>query len=119
MLMTHLYEYFGILLGCTQYGNPGYPAYGGDLSMYSVHKYMALDQYDFGFFVQQVALSAASFGVAQADLEVVGAALGELFGHKCSPASHLLPSEADTLQAICVTVSSESGVVRWWEMLTR
>ncbi|KAK1074950.1 hypothetical protein LTR74_000794 [Friedmanniomyces endolithicus] len=82
MLMTHLYEYFGILLGCTQYGNPGYPAYGGDLSMYSVHKYMALDPYDFGFFVQQVALSAASFGVAQADLEVVGAALGELFGHK-------------------------------------
>ncbi|KAK0354863.1 hypothetical protein LTR91_022254 [Friedmanniomyces endolithicus] len=103
MLMTHLYEYFGILLGCTQYGNPGYPAYGGDLSMYSVHKYMALDPYDFGFFVQQVALSAASFGVAQADLEVVGGALGELFGHKCSPASHLLPSEADTLQAICIT----------------
>ncbi|TKA43178.1 hypothetical protein B0A54_06127 [Friedmanniomyces endolithicus] len=66
--MTHLYEYFGILLGCSQYGNPGYPAYGGDLSMYSVHKYMALDSYDFGFFVQQVALSAASFGVAQADL---------------------------------------------------
>ncbi|TKA83237.1 hypothetical protein B0A55_02956 [Friedmanniomyces simplex] len=102
-LLTHLYEYFGILLGCSQYGKPGYPAYAGDISMYSVHKYMALDPYDFGYFVQQVALSAASFGVAEADLEYVGGALGNLFGHRCSAATSIAPGEAATLQVICIT----------------
>lgn len=33
-LLTHLYEYFGALLGCTAYGMEGFPAYGGDKSMY-------------------------------------------------------------------------------------
>ena len=38
MLLTHLYEYFGVLLGCTQVGKSGFPPYGGDPSMYDVHK---------------------------------------------------------------------------------
>ena len=39
MLLTHLYEYFGILLGCSQVGiSAAFPAYGGDSSMYEVHK---------------------------------------------------------------------------------
>ena len=38
--MTHLYEYFGLLLGCSQIGMPGYPAYSGATNMYEVHKYV-------------------------------------------------------------------------------
>lgn len=38
MLLTHLYEYFGVLLSCTMIGQPGYPAYAGDDSQYEVHK---------------------------------------------------------------------------------
>ena len=37
-LLTHLYEFFGLLLGCTKVGSKDFPAYGGDPSMYNVHK---------------------------------------------------------------------------------
>ena len=37
-LLTHLYEYFGLLLGCSEVGMSGYPAYSGQTSMYKVHK---------------------------------------------------------------------------------
>lgn len=40
MLLTHLYEYFGVLLGCTMIGQPDYPAYAGEGSQYEVHKYV-------------------------------------------------------------------------------
>lgn len=36
-LITHLYEFFGALLGCTMQGGD-FPAYDGEASMYSVHK---------------------------------------------------------------------------------
>lgn len=108
--MTHLYQYFGILLGCSQYGMTGYPSYDGAISMYKVHKFMALDPYDFGYFVQQVALSAASFGVAPADLQYVGDALGDMFGHRCSPLTHFVPTAIDALQSICITVSRADEV---------
>jgi len=37
-LLTHLYQYFGVLLGCSQYGMGAFPKYMGDNSMYQVHK---------------------------------------------------------------------------------
>ena len=37
-LLAHLYQFFGVLLGCSQYGHMGFPAYGGEASMYEVHK---------------------------------------------------------------------------------
>ncbi|KAK3117698.1 hypothetical protein LTR53_000627 [Teratosphaeriaceae sp. CCFEE 6253] len=102
-LITHLYAYFGILLGCSKYSQPGFPAYNGAISMYKVHKFMALDPYDFGFFVQQVALSAASYGVALADLEIVGDQLYEAFGYRCSALNTFVPESQPALQSICIT----------------
>ena len=40
MLLTHLYEFFGTLLGCSHVGMAGFDAYAGDASMYEVHKYV-------------------------------------------------------------------------------
>lgn len=37
-LLTHLYSYFGLLLGCSDVAKPGFSAYKGDKSMYEVHK---------------------------------------------------------------------------------
>ena len=39
ILLTHLYEFFGVLLGCSMQGGADYPAYAGEASMYEVHKY--------------------------------------------------------------------------------
>jgi len=100
-LLTHLYEYFGVLLGCSLQGGADYPAYAGSGSMYNTHKFMDLSYAEVGWFIQQVATSAASFGVAQADLTVVGNALGSLFDFRCAPATVVVPSQGAQLQSIC------------------
>ncbi|KAH6684662.1 hypothetical protein B0J14DRAFT_498425 [Halenospora varia] len=102
MLLTHLYEYFGALLGCTKMGNPAFPNYDGDSSMYRVHKFMDLSAAEVGYFIEQVAMSAASFGVATSDLMVVGTALNSLFGYRCAPETVVIPSQSAQLQAICI-----------------
>jgi hypothetical protein len=84
---------------------PGYAAYNGDPSMFQVHKFMRLDPSQLGYFIQQVALAGASFGVAQADLEAVGAALNQLFGLRCAPPVEIVKSQGAQLQAICVAES--------------
>ncbi|KAK6211360.1 hypothetical protein QIS74_10624 [Colletotrichum tabaci] len=101
-LLTHLYQFFGALLGCSQYGMTGFPRYAGFASMYEVHKFMDLDENELGYFIQQVALAGASFGVAQNDLEAVGMALNQLFGLRCSPATTAIPEQGPQLQAICI-----------------
>ena len=55
-----------------------------------------------GFFITQVANSAAFFGVAKDDLTVVGNALNSLFGMRCSAPTTVVPSQGPTLQAICI-----------------
>ena len=115
MLLTHLYSYFGVLLGCSMVGKDSYPAYAGDKSMYDVHKYMGLGAAEVGYFIEQVGLAAASFGVADADVTAVGMALNSLFGYKCAAAATVVPSQGDALQAICIevclTISSFQGMI--------
>jgi len=100
-LLTHLYEYFGVLLGCTKQGNSDFPAYNGLASQGSVHKFMNLNSAQIGYFITQVGLSAQSFGVATDDVMIVGKALGDLFGYRCAPPTVVVPSQGAELQAIC------------------
>jgi len=101
ILLTHLYSYFGGLLGCTMMGTD-FPVYDGTSSMYEVHKFMDLSSAEVGYFISQVAASAASFGVATDDLTVVGTALNTLFNRDCSPPTVVIPSQPAALQAICI-----------------
>lgn len=84
------------------YSMPGFPAYGGDASMYEVHKFMDLDPSEMGYFIQQVALSAQSFGVADSDVEGVGMALNSLFNVRCAPPTEAIPGDGKQLQSICI-----------------
>lgn len=63
---------------------------------------MALNPYQVGYFIAQVGLSAASFGVSNEDVTAVGTALIELFDHRCAPPETIIPSQGDALQAVCV-----------------
>ncbi|KAI0137462.1 hypothetical protein BJ170DRAFT_62405 [Xylariales sp. AK1849] len=101
-LLTHLYQFFGSLLGCSMQGMAGFDAYTADASMYDVHKFMDLNPYELGYFIEQVALSAASFGVAEADLTAVGMALNSLFGYRCAPPATAIVAQGPQLQAICI-----------------
>lgn len=63
---------------------------------------MALNTAEVTYFITQVGLSAASFGVATADIQAVGTALGGLFNVKCGPETVVIPSQPAALQSICI-----------------
>jgi len=63
--------------------------------------FMALSSAQIGYFVTQVGLSAASFGVAQSDIAIVGTALEKLFGYRCSPPTTVVAAQGAQLQSIC------------------
>lgn len=65
---------------------------------------MDLDAAEVGYFVQQVGLAAASFGVSNDDVTYVGGALMSLFGYRCSPATAVVGTDA-YLQSICIDKS--------------
>ncbi|KAI1324426.1 hypothetical protein F5Y16DRAFT_307634 [Xylariaceae sp. FL0255] len=101
-LLTHLYQFFGSLLGCSEQGMPGFDAYMGHPSMYEVHKFMDLDEAELGYFITQVGLAASSFGVADSDVQAVGTALNSTFGYRCSAPATVIKAQGPQLQAICI-----------------
>lgn len=68
---------------------------------------MALDPNEIGYFITQVGLSAASFGVAQSDINAIGTALFTTFGYKCSPPVTVVPSQGPQLESICVDATCQ------------
>ena len=105
----HLYTFFGVLLGCSDIGSPVLPSYTGETSMYEVHKFMALNNSEVGYFIEQVGLSAKSFGVSDKDVKAVGRGLEKVFGKRCAPPENVLGVQGEqkkmNLQAICIAVS--------------
>ncbi|KAL3488128.1 hypothetical protein BJX62DRAFT_240385 [Aspergillus germanicus] len=85
-LLTHIYQYFGHLLGCSRQGGPAFPNYQGRTSMYEVHRYMNLDITQMTFFITQVHDSAISLGIAPDDAAVLVDTLNTSFNTRCSPA---------------------------------
>lgn len=103
-LLTHLYGFFGTLLGCSAQGRNSstFPAYGGQASMYKVHKFMGLNNAETTYFINQVGLAAASFGVADSDVTKVGQALSGLFNVRCAAPATAIPAQGPQLQSICI-----------------
>jgi hypothetical protein len=63
---------------------------------------MDLSYAEVSYFIQQVGLSAASFGVASADVTAVGMALNKAFNYRCAPPMTIVPSQGMQLQSICI-----------------
>jgi hypothetical protein len=66
---------------------------------------MDLDAAQLGYFKQQVALSASSFGVSNDDVQIVGSALDKFFINRCSPATTVVPAQGPQLQSMCIASS--------------
>lgn len=104
-LLTHLYQFFGTLLGCSQQGMGNYKAYSGAKSMYDVHKFMDLSYAENTYFIQQVALAAQSFGVTDEDVMAVGKSLNMYFNVRCAAPVTLAPALGAQKQSICIDQS--------------
>lgn len=103
-LLTHLYQLFGSLLGCSQQASTldgAFPGYQGDASMYEVHKFMALNNAQVSYFNNMVGLAFLSFGGAPNEAAAVVAALNGLFGRACGDFYPLTQYTAPALQPVC------------------
>lgn len=80
----------------------GFDAYDGNPSMYKVHKFMNLGKPEMDYFIAQVAMAAASFGVAKDDITAVGKALGDTFNMRCSAPAEVIKGKGAQPQAICI-----------------
>lgn len=65
-------------------------------------RFMDLSYAEVTYFINQVALSAMSFGVAKEDLTAVGTALNGLFNVRCEPPMTVVPAQGAQLQSICI-----------------
>lgn len=105
-LVTHLYEFFGTLLGCSAQTSSGpFMTYEGVQSMSQVHRFMNLDETEMNYFIQQVGLSATSFGVSAEDATAVGNSLNKTFNYRCAPPTVLGPGFANVSQSTCLASS--------------
>lgn len=98
-LLTHLYQYFGALLGCS---GSSFPAYTGFGSQAAVHRFMDLSPAEVGYFIEQVGLAASSFGVATDDINAVAGQLNKIFNVRCAPPTIVIPAQGPQLQSICL-----------------
>lgn len=64
-------------------------------------RFMVLDPFEVGYFIEQVGLSAASFGVAKSDINAVASTLQKLFGHRCAPKTTVIKAHGPQFQSIC------------------
>ncbi|KAK6510588.1 hypothetical protein TWF506_009691 [Arthrobotrys conoides] len=104
-LFSHMYQYFGALLGCSFYGQDGFPAYQGSIRMYEIHKFMNLAPLQLGYFIQELSLAAVSLGVAEGDIVPVASMLNTTFGLACAPPVIVIPNAVPDLQAMCINTA--------------
>lgn len=72
--------------------------------MYEVHRYMDLDKYQMGFFIELCVSSMKSLGISATDAVLFGNTLTSFFDFRCSPPA-LVPNEPATdpeLQSVCI-----------------
>ncbi|EWC44248.1 hypothetical protein DRE_01074 [Drechslerella stenobrocha 248] len=104
-VFSHMYQFFGGLLGCSRYGQDGFASYQGNSKMYEAHKFMNLKPLQLGYFIQQVLLSTEALGFEPGDTQAFGSQLNNTFGRRCSPRQAVLPDTKPDLQAMCVDIS--------------
>ena len=81
VLLEHLYQFFGSLIGCNA---AGFPPYGGVASVFEVHRFMDIDKAENDFFIKQVGLAAVALGVSSADVTIITNLLDTTFNRRCS-----------------------------------
>lgn len=99
--LTHVYPYFGTVIGCSKIGDDGFPPYIGPNSIYEVHKFMYLGPEDVGYFITQIGLSLLSMGVTEEDVAISNATFDALFNYRCLPPYDLIKSQGPQNSSIC------------------
>lgn len=99
--LTHVYPYFGTVIGCSKIGDTGFPPYSGPNSIYETHKFMNLGPEDVGYFITQIGLSLSSMGVTDEDVAISNSTFDRLFNYRCLPPYDLIKNQGAQSSSIC------------------
>jgi hypothetical protein len=80
ILFTHLYQFFGSLIGCKA---AGFPSYNGVPGMNQVHKLMNITKKQNDYFISQVGAAASALGVSGKDVATIAKVLDSIFNTRC------------------------------------
>ncbi|KAL8840747.1 MAG: hypothetical protein Q9170_001185 [Blastenia crenularia] len=104
-LLTHFYQYFGIILGCT---SSSFPRYTGPASQFQIHRYMDLTGPQMHYFIHNIYDAALTLGVQGPDLVThvgdaisIGVGLDNVFNKKCAPPVKVAAYQGSALQGMC------------------
>lgn len=104
-LLTHFYQYFGIILGCS---SSDFPRYEGRASQFQIHRYMDLKAPEMHYFIHSVYDAALTLGVQGPDLVThvgdaisIGVGLDNIFNKQCAPPVKVAPYQESALQDMC------------------
>ncbi|KAL9004643.1 MAG: hypothetical protein Q9188_002534 [Gyalolechia gomerana] len=113
-LLTHFYQYFGLILGCT---SPSFPRYTGPASQFQIHRYMDLSAPEMHYFIHNIYDAALTLGIAGPDLVThvgdaisIGVGLDNVFNKKCAPPVRVAGYQESALQGIC---GDERTCAKW------
>ena len=91
----------GVTRACTMFTSRHNLVSYLDNSVLHNYRFMSLDPAEVGYFISQVGLAAASFGVASSDITIVANALVSYFDYRCTPPMTIVPGAGPQLQEIC------------------
>ncbi|RAR13447.1 hypothetical protein DDE83_003178 [Stemphylium lycopersici] len=99
-LFGNFFVSFSHAFGCTLPPLPP-PNTSGPVSLAYAHKFMQLGYHQVGYFIDQLSLAAAHFGVSIQDVDTFRTSLNSRFNLRCAPAVPLGNSSPPELLSIC------------------
>ena len=104
-MFTHLGDVFALAFECSTIEQSNFSSSLQKSSLYEIHKFMALNPDDLGYFIEQVGLAAQSVGLTQAEATKITDAMAEGLTYRCKPLSPLVPGGIVGPQSICTDAS--------------
>ena len=92
-------------MGCSTIGSVNFTSALQKTSLYEIHKYMALDPFELGYFIEQVGLAGQLVGLTADEAEGIQNKMDQSLTYRCRANSALFPGGIVGPQSICTDKS--------------
>lgn len=76
-------------------------------NLYQVHKFMALDPNELGWFIENVGLAARSVGISEREANIITSSMSRSLNLRCLPPIAVLPGGPVAPQGLCTDATCE------------
>ncbi|KAF2663139.1 hypothetical protein BT63DRAFT_380420 [Microthyrium microscopicum] len=104
-LFSHFGSLFARVMQCSTIGSANFTSALQKTSLYQIHKYMALNPDELGYFIQQVGLAAQLGGLSTTEATTITTNMGNGLTYRCKAPAPLFPGGVVGPQTICTDAS--------------